>query len=106
MSSQRSYLLGTARSIEQGPERLPPGSGRSPVSLAPWVRHQPTVFLGLTVCAVLPVPGPSRRSRNGSADAGQETREVRAVSDVTSCESTFRHTLQNLDVDALDDVAA
>ena len=83
-------------SIDQGPAWLLPGSGRSPDSLAPWVRHQPTVFLGLTVCAVLSVPGPSRRSRNGAADTGQETGEVRAVSEVASCESTFR----------LDDVAA
>ena len=42
----------------------------------------------------------------GPPDAGQETGEVRVVTDVASCESTFRQTLQSLDIDALDDVAA
>jgi predicted transposase YbfD/YdcC len=69
------------------------------------VRHRLAVILSLAVCAVLAGARSFTAIAEWAADADQATREALGITGGVPSESTFRRTLQNLDADALDDVA-
>src|SRR5215472_5231493 len=64
------------------------------------VRHKLAVILGLAVCAVLARARSFTAIAEWAADAGQETLARLGVAGPVPSESTFRRTLQRLDVDA------
>ncbi len=69
------------------------------------VRHRLAVILGLALCAVLGGARSFTAIAEWAADADQLTRGALGVIGVVPSESTFRRTLQVLDVDALDEAA-
>ena len=70
------------------------------------VRHRLLVILGLAVCAVLGGARSFTAIAEWAADADHETLARLGVTGAVPSESTFRRTLQRLDADAFDDLAA
>jgi len=67
------------------------------------VRHRFAAVLGLAVCAVMAGARSYVAIAEWAADADAATLAELGVGSVVACESTFRRTLQSLDVDAVDD---
>jgi hypothetical protein len=99
-------LLTAARALGSDRARLLPVLAAVPDPRARrGIRHKLAVILGLAVCAVLAGARSFTAIAEWAADADQATREALGVTGAVPCESTFRRTLQNLDADALDEVA-
>jgi predicted transposase YbfD/YdcC len=69
------------------------------------VRHRLVVILGLAVCAVLAGARSFTAIAEWAADADKKTLARLGVTGTVPSESTFRRTLQRLDVDVFDDLA-
>jgi hypothetical protein len=67
------------------------------------VRHRLSAVVGLAVCAVLAGARSYVAIAEWAADADEATLAALGVTGAVACESTFRRTLQALDVEALDE---
>jgi DNA-binding PadR family transcriptional regulator len=70
------------------------------------VRHRLALILALAVCAVLAGARSFTAIAERAADTDEATRAGLGIGGAVPCESTIQRTLQRLDADAFDDLAA